>query len=82
MKTLRADQIKRGDPVWVWDGWWLPAEAADVVCEPGRECLIVQFENGGCVPSSWEEVERRDPDAGGADKPYNRGPGRTSAHTT
>jgi len=81
MKASRTDQIERGDPVWVWDGSWLPAGVADVALEPGREFLIAQFENGGSAPASWADIELRDPDARGTDKPrsYTGGRGLTSS---
>jgi hypothetical protein len=76
MKAFRADQLERGDPVWVWDGSWLAAGVADVALEPGRKFLIVQFENGGSAPASWADIELRDPDARGTDKPRSCAGGR------
>ena len=44
MKTFRADEIKRDDPVWLWDGGWLAAVVADVLFEKGDKLVIVRFE--------------------------------------
>jgi hypothetical protein len=46
MRNLRADQIKSGDPVWVWDAFWLPASVADVELGPETKLVIVRLENG------------------------------------
>jgi hypothetical protein len=57
METSRADHINRDDPIWVWDGSWLPA----VMLEPDRKLALVRFENGCSAPASWSDVEPRDP---------------------
>jgi hypothetical protein len=68
MDASRAD-IKRHDPVWVWDGCWLPAVVADVLLEPGKTLLVVQFEHGVSAPVSRTNIEPRNPSIRGADKP-------------
>jgi hypothetical protein len=65
MKTSRADLVKSGDPVWVWDGSWLPA----VVVEPERKFVIIRFGHGCSAPALWPDVRRRDPGANGSDRP-------------
>jgi hypothetical protein len=57
MTTFQAGHIDRGETVWVWDGSWLPATVADMVLEPGGECLIVRCENGASAPASFADVE-------------------------
>jgi hypothetical protein len=57
MTTFQAGHIERGEPVWVWDGSWLPATVADMVLEPRGECLIVRCENGASAPASFADVE-------------------------
>jgi hypothetical protein len=42
MDASQAD-IKRHDPVWVWDGCWLPAVVADVLLEPGKTLFVIQL---------------------------------------
>ena len=69
METPRADHMNRDDPVWVWDGFWLPA----VMVEPDHKRALVRFENGCSAPASWADVERRDPHARGRDRPRHHG---------
>ena len=80
MKTFRANQLQPDDPVWVWDGSWLPAVVAEVIHELYRKFLIVRFDNSGSAPALWEEVETRNPDAHGADRPRVRGRRRRLRH--
>jgi hypothetical protein len=68
MEASQTD-IKRHDPVWVWDGCWLPAVIADVLLEPGKTRFVVQFEHGVSAPVSRTNVEPRNPGICGADKP-------------
>ncbi len=69
MTTFQAGHIDRGETVLVWDGSWLPATVADMVLEPGGECLIVRCENGASAPASFADLDPRDPNALGTDKP-------------
>ena len=69
MKTFGADNIRPDDPIWVWDGCWLPAVVADVVLEPDGRLVIVRFENGCSAPASVPNLKLRDPDARGGDRP-------------
>ena len=69
MKTVRANDIRPDDPIWVWDGCWLPAVVADVVFERDGRLVIVRFENGCSAPASGPDLKPRDPDARGSDRP-------------
>jgi len=69
MKTFRADEIKRDDPVWLWDGGWLAAVVADVLFEKGDKLVIVRFESGGSAPALVTDLNPRDPAARGSDRP-------------
>jgi len=69
MKTFGTDDIRPEDPIWVWDGCWLPAVVADVVFEPNGRLVIVRFENGCSAPASVPDLKLRDPDARGSDRP-------------
>jgi len=64
--------IKGYDPVWVWDGCWLPAVVADIVLEAGKPFFVVEFEHGVSAPVSSANVEPRNPGIRGADKPPGR----------
>jgi hypothetical protein len=68
MDASQAD-IKRHDPVWVWDGCWFPAVVADVLLEPGKTPFVVQFEHGVSAPVSGTNAEARNPSIRGPDKP-------------
>ena len=81
MKTFQADDIKRDDPVWVWDGSWFPAVVADLVLEPDK-FAIVRFENGCSAPAPLWDVEQRDADAHGRDRPRHQGRGRSLGRTS
>jgi hypothetical protein len=61
--------IRRHDPVWVWDGCWLPDVVADVLLEPDKTRFVVQFEHGVSAPVLPANVAPRNPGIRGADKP-------------
>jgi hypothetical protein len=67
MDASRAD-IKRHDPVWVWDGCWLPAVVADVLLEPGKTLFVVQCDHGVSAPVSGTNIEPRNPGIRGAEQ--------------
>lgn len=74
---MRTDKtrhrIRRGYPVWVWDGFWMAAIVAEVMGKDSNKCLIVRFESGASAPALWENVEPRDPNRQGRDKPRYHG---------
>ena len=76
MKTFGADDIRPEDPIWVWDGCWLPVVVADVVLEADGRLVIVRFENGCSAPASAPDLTLRNPDARGSDRPRFVAPSR------
>ena len=74
MKTVRANDIRPDVPIWVWDGSWLPAVIAELVPEPDGRVVIVRLENGCSVPASMPDLQLRDPDARGSDRPHFMAP--------
>jgi hypothetical protein len=69
METSRLKQIERAATVWVWDGSWWPAVVTNALVDRGERLLIVRFEHGLTAPARPANLEPRDPDLCGADKP-------------
>jgi hypothetical protein len=67
MGDSHEKQIKRGTPVWAWDGHWWPATVDDLRRSSGT--LIVRLENAVTVPVERAQIQIRDPALHGADKP-------------
>jgi hypothetical protein len=70
----RCTQIEPATAVWVWDGSWWPAMVTRTLVDCGERLLIVRFEHGLTAPARPANLEPRDPDVGGADKPCPRSP--------
>jgi hypothetical protein len=73
MKTRH--RIARDHPVWVWDGFWMAAVVAEVTAKADHDSVIVRFESGASAPALWENIEQRDPNCQGRDKPRHHGGG-------
>jgi hypothetical protein len=69
MEGSRPKQIKRETAVWVWDGSWWPAVVIDGFIDRGERLLIVRFEHGVTAPARAADLEPREPNLRGADKP-------------
>jgi len=69
MDGSQANQIEREAAVWVWDGTWWPATVTNATVDRGERLLIVRFEHGVTAPALPTDLEPRDPDLRGTDKP-------------
>lgn len=75
--TFGADDMKRNDSVWVWDGCWLPGVVTDAVLEQGEGLVIVRLESGCSAPARGADLRPRDPEARGSDRPGSHRHGRS-----
>jgi hypothetical protein len=54
--------------VWVWDGYWMPAELVTIFPDSDRRGLV-RFRNGVTAPVDLTNVITRNPKVRGADLP-------------
>lgn len=69
MEPSRPKQLEPTAAVWVWEGSWWPAVVTGALVDHGQRLLIVRFEHGLTAPARPANLEPRDPDLRGADKP-------------
>jgi hypothetical protein len=74
MYLSQAMEAGRGAAVWVWDGHWWPAVVTNAIAGRGEGLLLVRFEHGVTVPARPSDLQPRNPDLGGADRPVGPRP--------
>jgi hypothetical protein len=74
MDLSQEMEIGRETAVWVWDGRWWPAVVSNAIADRDEGFLLVRFEHGVTAPARPTDLQPRDPDLRGVDKPLGPRP--------